>query len=82
MDIISKQSKNINGFQLTNLAPEYDKETNSWKCRNDFQPLSVLPSAQIHYTGRDHWVINVNSNSRKRSLHFGQCLKATLKPSR
>ena len=65
MDIISKQFKNINGFQLSNLAPEYDKETNSWKCRNKFQPMLVLPSAQIHYTGRDHWVMSFQNQENE-----------------
>ena len=64
MEIISKQFTNINGFQMTNLAPVFDEDSNSWKCRTEFQSSS-LPSAQIHHTGRDHWVMSFQNKENE-----------------
>jgi hypothetical protein len=57
MDILSQQFQNIIGFPMTTLAPVLDPDSNTWKCDKKLQPVSI-PSAQIHYTGRDHWVLS------------------------
>ena len=49
---------------MTNLAPIFDTKSDSWKCNKQFQSI-LPPSVQIHHTGRDHWVLSLESRDNE-----------------
>ena len=64
LQIIADQFPHINGLQMTNLAPIFDTKSDSWKCNKQFQSI-LPPSVQIHHTGRDHWVLSLESRDNE-----------------
>ena len=56
--IILSQYKNIHGLQDCLLVPE-DPKNGRWLYRKKFSPISNYPGAQIHPTGREHWVLSI-----------------------
>ena len=55
---IIKDQYSVDGLQNTGNAPflnEFDK----WEYALTFKSMKSIPSAQIHHTGKDHWVLSI-----------------------
>ena len=49
---------------MTNLAPIFDTKSDSRKFNKQFQSI-LSHSVQIHHTGRDHWVLSLESRDNE-----------------
>ena len=60
--LIIKQYPHINGLEPTVLVQYFDEATNRWHYYvwEKFKP-SNPPSAQIHHTGKGHWMLSYTS---------------------
>ena len=61
-NIISKQFKDVHGFQDICKAPCYNKNEARWNSSVKFDQMSKN-SVQIHHTGNSHWVTSIQTSS-------------------
>ena len=59
--ILSKQFRNIQGFQDTKMTPFYNDNDKTWNTTRKFQTASP-PSTQIHFDGNCHWTCSFSNN--------------------
>ncbi|KAK3108798.1 hypothetical protein FSP39_015983 [Pinctada imbricata] len=57
-NILSTQFPEMNGLMSTSFAPIWVEGENRWRNEKPFQEVSS-PAAQIHHTGKHHWVTTV-----------------------
>ena len=62
-NILKRQFPDVDGMQPTTCAPVWSESENKWNNQFPFTSVS-LPAAQVHHTGRDHWVTSVNNNGQ------------------
>ena len=58
--LLKAQFSEINGFQHCDYVPV--RENGTWKYRLKMKPV-IVPSAQIHHTGNDHWLFSFQDES-------------------
>lgn len=62
-EICRKQFGSIAGFQLTEKVPVFLEDESWWNIGSIMLPVNEENCAQIHHTGKDHWVTSLKCNN-------------------
>lgn len=62
-EICRKQFGSIAGFQLTEKVPVFLEDESRWNIGSVMLPVNEENCAQIHHTGKDHWVTSLKFNN-------------------
>ncbi|KAK3108536.1 hypothetical protein FSP39_010086 [Pinctada imbricata] len=77
--MLHRQFPDVNGMHSTSHAPVWMDDENRWRNEKPF-PETMLPAAQVHHNGKNHWVTSVKSETGQVYL-FDSLSNGDLSPS-
>ena len=76
--VLKQQFSHMNGLHNTERAPVWDEKEKRWIYKLPFE-RTMSPAAQIHHTGKFHWVTSAYQDGHVYVLD--SMSKGTLSPS-